>query len=192
MSRESFLSIICFHSLTKCTCCCGLSGNGVAFLQALFQQAPECVLQQGVVPAPLGSGFSNLPLLLQTDWSNQRRPSWPSSFTVPGHHPLHSGTARRSADRPQSSGLLPLHWQEHWWIKVSILLRLYVDMYAHISRCIFIQFFLGNEQSIAEGPGVRAIGLHSSSCIHLIYHGALNNWPSVSLSVNCWRQCLHC
>lgn len=86
----------------------------------------------------------------------------------------------------------PLHWQQHWWIKLSILLSLYVHMHAHISRCIFIQFFLGDQQSIAKRPRVRATGIHPSSCIYLIHHGILNIWPSVSSSVNYWRQCLHC
>ena len=163
MSREMFfLSIICLHPLTKCTCCRGFSDSGGGLPPSLV---------------PIGfwvdCGFSNLPQLLQTDMSNQRRRSWPSYFTAAsGHCPLHSRTGRGSADRPPSSGLLSPQLARTLMGYRQAALEAWCG-HAHSHLWVHVHpGFLGKPAKYSTRSWcLRATGLHASSCVHLIRHG---------------------
>lgn len=136
---------------------------------------------QGLLPAWLSCGSSNIPLLLQAGAisrllkTNQRRPSWPGFFTaVPSHCPLYPGTAR-SAGRPPSSGLLCCsQLAATLGRKVSVPLRLCVDMSSHLWVHIHL-VFVRKPANYSKGTWcLRVLGLHSSSCMHLTHLVTLN------------------
>lgn len=147
-----FLFIICPLSLTKRALYCGLGDNGSwPSSKACSNRLPN-VCSNKASSCPSGRGLSNLPPLLQT-WSNHNtkdklEDTLLARFLCSSLRPslLHSGTARRSRNRPPSSGRF----------SSSQLARTLAgqrrtsfsgpgDMRARISGCRLMQLFSGSQ-----------------------------------------------